>query len=143
MSASASVTGFSALYGTLVSTDDDLPTGFRLPLPSLQTFATLMFVLGQMHTILEFWLRRKLGECRKTAYTATVRSRGKSADWWTPYTEEFKNPPTQKAIKDAKKQAWYLKLASPLVRFVILKGKSLPLPFSSIFLYADIVFGGG
>lgn len=35
MSASASVTGFGALYGKLVDTDSDLPV--RIPLPSLQS----------------------------------------------------------------------------------------------------------
>lgn len=126
MSASASVTGVKALYETVVQTadvtDDRLP--FRIPVPGFQTFATLTFVLGQVHAIMEFWLRRKLKECRNTAYISTVRSRGKSADWWTEYVEEFSNPPTQKAIKGAKKQGLYLKLASPMIRFVILKGES-------------------
>ncbi|CBQ68735.1 conserved hypothetical protein [Sporisorium reilianum SRZ2] len=135
MSASASVTGFGAVYGKMVQTadvtDDALP--FRIPVPSLQTFATFMFVMGQVHAIMEFWLRRKLRECRNTAYIQTVRSRGKAADWWTEYVEEFSNPPTEKAIKDAKKQGWYLKLASPLVRFVILKVFLLPVDFVPFF----------
>ncbi|TKY89058.1 hypothetical protein EX895_001589 [Sporisorium graminicola] len=135
MSASASVTGLGAVYGKIVETadvtDDALP--FRIPVPSLQTFATLMFVMGQVHAIMEFWLRRKLRECRNTAYIQTVKSRGKAADWWTEYVEEFSNPPTQKAIKDAKKQAWYLKLASPLVRFFILKVFLLPVDFVPFF----------
>lgn len=92
-----------------------------------------MFVLGQVHAIMEFWLRRKLRECRNTAYVQTVRSRGKPADWWGEYVEEFSNPPTQKAIKDAKKQGWYLKLASPLVRFVVLKLFLLPIDFVPLF----------
>lgn len=97
-------------------------------------FATVLFVIGQVHAIGEFWLRRMLKECRSTAYVQTVRSRGKAADWWTEYVEEFSNPPTEKAIKHAKKQGWYLKLASPLVRFLILKGTlSFPLSFSSPF----------
>lgn len=83
-----------------------------------------MFVIGQVHTIMEFWLRRKLAECRKTAYVQTVKSRGKAADWWTQYVEEYSNPPSKKAIQNAKKQAWYMKLASPLVRFFIMKGES-------------------
>ncbi|PWZ01196.1 UreD-domain-containing protein [Testicularia cyperi] len=135
MSASASVTGMSGIYHTVVETadftDDHLP--FRIPVPSLQTFATLTFVLGQVHAIMEFWLRRKLRECRNTAYISTVRSRGKSADWWTEYVEEFSNPPTEKAIKDAKKNGFYLKLASPLVRFVILKVFLLPMDFVPLF----------
>ncbi len=92
-----------------------------------------MFVLGQVHAIMEFWLRRKLRECRNTAYVQTVRSRGKPADWWGEYVEEFSNPPTQKAIKDAKKQGWYLKLASPLVRFIVLKVFLLPIDFVPFF----------
>nr|CDI54828.1 protein of uncharacterized family [Melanopsichium pennsylvanicum 4] len=82
---------------------------------------------------MEFWLRRKLRECRNTAYVQTVRSRGKAPDWWTEYVEEFKNPPTEKAIKDAKKQGWYLKLASPIVRFLILKVFLLPMDFVPFF----------
>lgn len=101
--------------------DDSLP--FIIPLPSLTTFAAFLFVLGQCSTIMEFWLRRKLRECRNTAYTATVRSRGKPADWWTEYVEEWEEPPTQKAIKNSKKQAFYLKLATPLLRMVVLKGE--------------------
>ncbi|KAN0061867.1 hypothetical protein ACQY0O_005861 [Thecaphora frezii] len=92
-----------------------------------------MFVMGQVHTIMEFWLRRRLRECRNTAYMATVRSRGKSADWWTEYFEEFSNPPTEKAIKDAKKQAFYVKLASPFVRMVVLKIFLLPVDFVPFF----------
>ncbi|SPO28821.1 uncharacterized protein UTRI_05135_B [Ustilago trichophora] len=92
-----------------------------------------MFVIGQVHAIMEFWLRRKLKECRSTAYVQTVKSRGKAADWWTEYVEEFSNPPTKKAIKDAKKQGWYLKLASPLVRFFILKVFLLPVDFVPFF----------
>ncbi|SPO27992.1 uncharacterized protein UTRI_05135 [Ustilago trichophora] len=162
MSASASVTGLSGIYWKVVQTadvtDDKLP--FRIPVPSLQNkavkvgggiaraqadiclflffaggaaFATFMFVIGQVHAIMEFWLRRKLKECRSTAYVQTVKSRGKAADWWTEYVEEFSNPPTQKAIKDAKKQGWYLKLASPLVRFLILKVFLLPVDFVPFF----------
>lgn len=95
-----------------------------------------MFVLGQVHAIMEFWLRRKLRDCRNTAYLQTVKSRGKAADWWTEYVEEFSNPPTQKAIKDAKKQGWYLKLASPLVRFLILKGELLRLNLHQLSPYS-------
>lgn len=108
-----------------------------------------MFVMGQVDAIMQFSLRRKLRECRNTAYIQTVRSRGKAADWWSEYTEEFANPPIEKAIRDAKKQGCYLSLASPLVRFFILKGKhSLnPTGFSwssklrNVSLrYADLVF---
>ncbi|PWN50618.1 hypothetical protein IE53DRAFT_387064 [Violaceomyces palustris] len=135
MSASASATGISSLYSTVVSTADkaDDPLPFVIPVPSFTTFATFMFVLGQVHTIMEFWLRRRLGEFRKTAYNATVKSRGKAADWWTEYVEEFENPPTQKAIKDAKKQGFYLKLASPLIRVFVLKVLLLPLDFVPFF----------
>lgn len=60
-----------------------------IPLPSLQGFATFMFVLSQCSTIMELWLRRRLRRARSTAYGETVKSRGKSADWWTDYCEEW------------------------------------------------------
>ncbi|KAJ1020394.1 hypothetical protein NDA13_005713 [Ustilago tritici] len=135
MSASASVAGFGAVYSKLVETagvtGDSL--AFRIPVPSFQTFATFMFVMGQVDAIMQFCLRRKLRECRNTAYIQTVRSRGKAADWWSEYTEEFANPPIEKAIRDAKKQGCYLNLASPLVRFFILKVFLLPMQFLPFF----------
>lgn len=94
-----------------------------------------MFVLSQCSTIIEFFLRRRLRQARTTAYGATVQSRGKAADWWTDYAEEWQEPPTEKALKQAKKQAFYTKLATPIIRMVVLKVFLLPLdwvPFFSL-----------
>ncbi|KAK0555235.1 hypothetical protein OC845_000375 [Tilletia horrida] len=141
MKGSAKVSGFSTLYHTFVSNASDAEhhVGLRLPLPSLTTFAAFMFVLSQCSSILEFWLRRKLRAARSRAYEATVRSRGKGPEFWGPYAEEWEDPPTEKAMRQAKKEALYVKLASPVVRFFILKFALLPLdfvPFLSLFVGA-------
>jgi len=98
-------------------------------LPSLTTFAAMMFVLGQCHTIMEFWMRRKLRACRNRAYEATVQSRGKPAEWWTPYVEEWEDPPYEKAKNNSQKQKLYMRLATPLIRIFILRVALLPLDF--------------
>jgi hypothetical protein len=112
MSGSARISGLSSVYGSVVGRADRLDgasdssfLGFAMP--SLTTFAALVFVLGQCNSIMDFWLRRKLKECRNEAYQATVsaeagercaacladmraqvKSRGKGDEWWTPYFEE-------------------------------------------------------
>lgn len=117
-----------SLYHTFVAKADSIDgsrdariVGFGMP--SLTTFAALVFVLGQCHAIMEFWMRRKLRACRNKAYEATVLSRGKPAEWWTPYVEEWEEPPIEKAIKNSQKQKLYIRLASPLIRIFILKGE--------------------
>ncbi|CAO1618943.1 unnamed protein product [Sympodiomycopsis kandeliae] len=143
MKGSGRVLGFSGMYSSISShadkIDDSLP--FNIPLPSLQGFATFMFVLSQCSTLIEFWLRRRLRQARTKAYGATVESRGKAADWWSDYYEEWETPPTEKAMKQAKKQAFYTKLATPIIRMVILKVFLLPLdwiPFFSLGISAYI-----
>ena len=125
---------FYRLYHTVTTRADSLDgsndsrmLGFGLP--SLTTFAAMMFVLGQCHTIMEFWLRRKLRKFRNTAYEATVLSRGKPQEWWTPYYEEWDDPPMEKAIKNSQKQKLYIRLASPFIRIFILRVALLPLDF--------------
>lgn len=125
---------FHSLYHTVTTRADSLDgsndsrmLGFGLP--SLTTFAAMMFVLGQCHTIMEFWLRRKLRKFRNTAYEATVLSRGKPQAWWTPYYEEWDDPPMEKAIKNSQKQKLYIRLASPFIRIFILRVALLPLDF--------------
>lgn len=98
-------------------------------MPSLTTFAAMVFVLGQVHTIMEFWMRRKLRNCRNRAYEATVKSRGKPAEWWTPYVEEWEDPPYDRARKNTQKQKLYVRLATPLIRIFILRVALLPLDF--------------
>ncbi len=100
--------------------DDPLP--FVIPLPSLTTFAAMVFVASQVQTIIEFFLRRQLSEFRNTAYQATVASRGKSRDWWGPYVEEWQEPPYAKAEKQGKKAKLYVRLATPIFRIFVLRG---------------------
>ena len=54
----------------------------------------LLLVLNQASYILEMSLGTMLYKFRRTAYSDTVQSRGKPADWWTPYEEEWERPPT-------------------------------------------------
>lgn len=135
MRGSAKVTGMSTLYHTVHSTADSLDGSQDsrflgiFGLPSLTTFAAMMFVLGQCHSIMEFWLRRKLRAYRNKAYEATVISRGKPQEWWTPYVEEWEEPPVEKARKNAQKQKLYVRLATPLVRIFLLRVVLLPLDF--------------
>lgn len=135
MRGSGTVLGFSGLYSSISSKadkiDDSLP--FVIPLPSLQGFATLMFVLSQCSTIMELWLRRRLRRARTLAYGETVKSRGKSAEWWTDYYEEWEEPPTQRAMQAAKRQSLYARLATPIVRMVVLKVFLLPLDWIPFF----------
>lgn len=88
-----------------------------------------MFVLSQCSSIIEFWLRRRLKECRNQAYLSTVKSRGKSSDWWTLYFEEWEEPPYEKSRKNMKKAPIYQRLAGPIFRKFILKALLLPLDF--------------
>lgn len=101
----------------------------------------MMFVLGQVHTIMEFWMKKKLRNCRGRAYEVTVQSRGKPAEWWTPYVEEWEDPPYEKASRNTKKQRLYMRMAKPLVRIFILRVALLPLdfiPFLGLFVSAAI-----
>ena len=112
------------MYSTLVQTADkaDDPLPFIIPLPSLQTFAAMMFVLGQCQSIIELFLKRNLSEFRNQAYQSTVASRGKDKSWWTPYQEEWEEPPYAKAQKNSKKAKLYMRLASPIFRIFVLRG---------------------
>ncbi|CAO1628630.1 unnamed protein product [Parajaminaea phylloscopi] len=143
MKSSSKVLSFSGLYSSLTNRADEMDNGlgFALPLPSLQGFATFMFVLSQCSTIMELWLRRRLRRARTTAYGETVKSRGKSADWWTDYYEEWELPPTERALAAAKRQSLYTRLATPLFRMVVLKVFLLPLdwvPFFSLLVSSFI-----
>lgn len=151
------------LYSSLSSRADEMDNGlpFAIPLPSLQGFATFMFVIGQCSTIMELWLRRRLRKARSTAYGETVKSRGKSVEWWTDYYEEWEivsateeaeghasdqayadigsipaacpQPPTERALAASKRQTLYARLATPLYRMVVLKVFLLPLDWVPFF----------
>lgn len=119
-------------------------------------YTTWMLVLGQASMFLEWMLKRELRKSRDEVYEATVRSRGKgapvslsplphleatrradllprslaAADFWQPYTEEWREPPIERAKRAGEKQSFYMRLSSPLMRIVLLRGAS-SLLFSS------------
>jgi hypothetical protein len=95
-------------------------------------YATLTFLLGQASMIVEYILSRQLKKARADVYEATVVSRGKDASFWTPYCEEWLVPPTERARRAAGKASWYGKLASPLVRMLVVKGVCLRTPMEAL-----------
>ncbi|KAH9851692.1 hypothetical protein C2E23DRAFT_780206 [Lenzites betulinus] len=67
---------------------------FGIPMPfDLPTYATLFFLSTQVSTVIYFFLSRNIRIARERAYDQTIASRGKGADWWRPYVEEWDNPP--------------------------------------------------
>ncbi|GAA5900318.1 hypothetical protein JCM6882_002305 [Rhodosporidiobolus microsporus] len=93
------------------------------------TYTVYTLLLGQISSLLEWFLRRELKKSREEAYEATVRSRAKEVEWWEPYHEEWKVPPVERAARAAEKQNFYTKLLTPLVRVVLLKVILTPLSF--------------
>lgn len=110
-------------------------------------YTTITLVLGQISMLLEWSLGRELKKARLEVYDATVKSRGKSElrisastliltlcnclgqEFWEPYFEEWAVPPIERAKRAAEKQAFYVRLTSPLVRMVVLKLLLTPLSF--------------
>lgn len=110
------------------------------------TYTTWTLTLGQLSMLVEWMLARELKKSRSEVYERTVESRGKRAlarlsscsyeprltsapcpgstadEWWQPYTEEWAVPPLERASRSAEKQSFYARLASPLVRMILLKG---------------------
>ncbi|KAI0647819.1 hypothetical protein C8Q79DRAFT_1109783 [Trametes meyenii] len=110
---SPSVTGLSrdALFG--ITMPFDLPT-----------YATTVFLASQVSTIIYFFLSRNIRIARERAYDQTIISRGKGADWWCPYVEEWDNPP------QIKHTSWGLgKLLSGPVGGIVAKVIMIPLDF--------------
>lgn len=56
-------------------------------------------------------------------FSLTVISAG--ADFWEPYFEEWAVPPIERARRASEKQAFYMRLASPVVRIVLLRGEPI------------------
>ena len=73
------------------------------------TDATLFFLSSQISTIIYFFLSRNIRIARERAYEQTIQSRGKGADWWQPYVEEWDNPPPVPP-----KYRWSFFMAGPL-----------------------------
>ncbi|WFD27927.1 hypothetical protein MNAN1_002935 [Malassezia nana] len=63
-----------------------------LPSPSFELLTTVLLVLNQVNVVLNMFLGKELRRFRATAYDATVASRGKPAEFWSPFTEEFAHP---------------------------------------------------
>ncbi|GAA5837106.1 hypothetical protein JCM11251_005256 [Rhodosporidiobolus azoricus] len=93
------------------------------------TYTVYALLLGQISSLLEWFLSRELKKSREEAYEATVRSRAKEVDWWQPYVEEWKVPPVERASRASEKQNFYTKLSTPLVRIILLKVLLTPLSF--------------
>ncbi|BGP54617.1 hypothetical protein JCM8202v2_002204 [Rhodotorula sphaerocarpa] len=93
------------------------------------TYTTWTLTLGQLSILVEWMLARELKKSRSEVYERTVESRGKPDDWWQPYTEEWAVPPLERASRSAEKQSFYTRLASPLVRMILLKVLLTPLSF--------------
>lgn len=64
-----------------------------IPMLSYGTMTTLLLVLNQVNVVFDMFLGEQLRAFRNTAYRKTVESRGKSPNFWTPYTEEYEEPP--------------------------------------------------
>ncbi|KAI0373679.1 hypothetical protein BV20DRAFT_937290 [Pilatotrama ljubarskyi] len=71
---------------------------FGIPMPfDLPTYATLFFLSSQVSAVIYYFLSRNIRIARERAYDQTIASRGKGADWWRPYVEEWDNPPRVKS----------------------------------------------
>ena len=69
----------------------------------------MFFLSSQISTIIYFFLSRNIRIARERAYEQTIQSRGKGADWWQPYVEEWDNPPPVPP-----KYRWSFFMAGPL-----------------------------
>ncbi|EJC98572.1 uncharacterized protein FOMMEDRAFT_161388 [Fomitiporia mediterranea MF3/22] len=97
--------------------------GYQLPF-SITTYATLLFLSNQLTVILTFFLSKNLRIARDRAWDHTVRSRGKTPDFWGPYVEEFAVPP-----RPRKGGGWEKWAGSFVGRFFIRRVLLLPLNF--------------
>ncbi|EIM83213.1 uncharacterized protein STEHIDRAFT_148816 [Stereum hirsutum FP-91666 SS1] len=71
---------------------DDTLFGYKLPF-DVTTYSTLVLLSTQLTFILTFFLSRNLRIARERAWNQTVASRGKGAEFWKPYVEEWEVPP--------------------------------------------------
>ena len=60
--------------------------------------ATLFFLSSQISAVIYFFLSRNIRIARERAWEQTIQSRGKAADWWGPYVEEWDHPPVVKPV---------------------------------------------
>ena len=80
--------------------------------------ATLFFLSSQVSAIIYFFLSRNIRVARERAYDQTIQSRGKGADWWCPYVEEWDKPPKVKKAR----WGWSVFMSGPVGR-IVAKGK--------------------
>ena len=80
--------------------------------------ATLFFLTSQVSTVIYFFLSRNIRIARERAWDQTIQSRGKSADWWRPYVEEWEHPPHVKPVK----WGWSVWMGGP-VGSILARGK--------------------
>jgi len=96
--------------------------GYQVPLAS---YATVMFLSSQFTFILKFFLSRNLRLARERAWAQTVKSRGKSEDFWGSYVEESELPP----IVDTHRWQWERLLGPWFARFIFHKVILMPFNF--------------
>jgi hypothetical protein len=68
----------------------------RYPDQSTREFlsdVTILLLGAQVTTVITFFLSRNIRIARQRAWDQTVASRGKGADFWQPYVEEWEVPP--------------------------------------------------
>ncbi|KAI3620051.1 hypothetical protein CBS9595_002018 [Malassezia furfur] len=110
-----------------------------------QGFLSSLFVgrigtaVGAEHFVLETNLKKQLHHFRRTAYADTVASRGKPADWWTPYTEEWQKPPVPQS-SHAARRGLSERLKQGVIRWVT--RKVLMIFTTSIPLFGVVVYAG-
>jgi len=96
--------------------------GYKVP---LATYATVMFLSSQFTYILQFFLSRNLKIARERAWAQTVKSRGKSDDFWVPYVEEWEVPPRV----DIERPRWEKWIGPWAVRLLFRRVVLLPFNF--------------
>lgn len=89
-----------------------------IPMLSFGSMTTLLLVLNQVNIVFDMFLGKQMRAFRDTAYRKTVESRGKSSDFWTPYTEEYERPPNPQ--DDVKKLTIKKRLSDMVLRKVSL-----------------------
>ncbi|QRV80678.1 Etoposide-induced protein 2.4 (EI24) [Ceratobasidium sp. AG-Ba] len=103
---------------------NDRVFGYQVPL-DVGTYATLLFISDQITGILYFFLSRNLRIARDRAWDQTLVSRGKGADFWGPYVEEWQKPP----MADPRPPGWEKWIGNPILRIVVGKLVLAPLNF--------------
>ncbi|WFD47350.1 hypothetical protein GLX27_002001 [Malassezia furfur] len=111
----------------------------HIPMLSFHALAKLLFILNQVSFVFEMNLKTQLRHFRRTAYADTVASRGKPADWWTPYTEEWQKPPAPKS-SNAPRRGLSERLKQSVIRWVM--RKVIMIFTTSIPLFGVVVYAG-